>query len=659
MHAGLRLVLRSLGILPLLVVLTSGVVYSADGELRTWSDTTGKFKIKAKFVSLAEGTVTLEREDGSELEIELKRLSAADQKVVADAVKAAEDNPFKSKAEADPFKPKTTNKNSTGKSAPGSKKASGGTKGAASKKSAADAPAADTRTVKVNLASAETISLAPPEETWKPKDLPEPLGFASKPKIAPLPNKTGFFEGVKGLAVSRVAGKAAVGFNIADPRPTGVTRVVLCDLKTGKTTPPAATPGLLVPIAVHDDGEQIVMRREEFGFGNQDRLEVWTLSGKDVAKTISWIPYEDVTGAPRDVMWAEFLDAEHLATSSRGGKVVIWKFPEIEAECTFDLVDGAVPGLSSDRRFIAYCSGSDVGIFDCQTRTVIAQQPTPEKLQWPYMAFSPSGKRIGCIAFDKILVWDVATGNLERHFPCPGLHIHGGIDFPDEECILANGKFLIELQNQLKFWTYDGHEQERSVAGWAFYAVTEGDKKPGALVPVQLPHAGAKDLLKKALNDPDLFVVKAGTQVKVNVDGIPPEAKERVQKALTQRLERIGCKGGANGTVELVALMEGPKDREIRFFHAGDYKMKEYITRVRFVFQGQPAWEASSTNVPFMVSLKKGENLEGHLRSREKPEYGFFDGVELPKFVQKPAAGKGPGGSLTLGQSRLSTGGIR
>jgi hypothetical protein len=46
---------------------------------RTWTDATGKFKTQARFVALRGGTVVLEKDDGATLEIELERLSPADQ----------------------------------------------------------------------------------------------------------------------------------------------------------------------------------------------------------------------------------------------------------------------------------------------------------------------------------------------------------------------------------------------------------------------------------------------------------------------------------------------------------------------------------------------------------------------------------------------------
>ncbi|HET6880074.1 MAG TPA: hypothetical protein VFI31_07955, partial [Pirellulales bacterium] len=363
----------------------------------------------------------------------------------------------------------------------------------------------------------------------------------------------------------------------------------------------------------------------------------------------------------RDVLWGEFLDSSHFATSSRGGKVVIWSFPQLEPLTTFSLSDHAIPGLSPDRKRIAYCNGKEVGIYDVIRGEVIAQQATPQQLQSPSVAFSPSGKKLACNGSDTLLVWDVATGNLERTIPCTGIPVHGPVQFPDDAFALVSGKFLFDIENQLKLWTYEGAAQTATAAGWTFFAVTDGEAKPGSLLAVQLPQPAAKSLLAKALTQPDLFVLRSGTTVKLNLNGLPDAAqREHVRAALTERLQRIGCQAGDNGTIELTALIEGPKDRDVRYmFGGGDYKIKEWMSRLKFVYQGQTAWETSSSNVPFALSLKKGENVGDKLREFEKPNYGFFDHVELPKFLQKPTQGQQPGASLTLGQSRVTTSGLQ
>ena len=624
-----------------------GLLSPADGsakdDYRSWADASGKNKIKAKFVKLDETVVTLEKEDGEEIEIELKKLSSADQKFVAEAVKESEDNPFKPKSE-DPFKSKSKGKKS---------------KGSADSKDMGE-DSGGPRTVRVDLSAAEHIALGAPSDTWQveiPTDDARPAPTKTKP--ISIPAKTNFFEGLKGLAFSR-GGKqrsAVVGFLLDKD---SITRIALCDLSTGNCGTPAVGSGKMMPIALHDDGRQVIMRREEFGFGNQDRLEIWTPKGNKVTKSVAWVPYDADQGAARDVLWAEFIDPERLATASREGKVVIWKYPDIEPICQFETVNSAIPALSPDRKLIAYSNGTDVGLFDVNKQEIIAQQAAPSKLQSPYMAFSPSANRLACLAFDKVFIWNVASGELEREIPCTGLHVQGSIEFPDDNYVLAGNKYLIDLENQLKLWTYDGAEQVRSVDGLTYFAITDGEKKPGALICSQIPHPAAKDLLKKALTDPNLFVLKAGTSVRIDVNGISdPSKRETVAKGLAKQLESIDCKGGTTGSIDIVATVEGPKEIQIRYRGIGDYKFKETVTRVKFVYQNQTVWETTQSNAPYFVQLKRGENMESVLREHEKPNYAFFEQVQLPKFLQKPTAGQGAGSSLTLGHSRITTAGIR
>jgi uncharacterized protein with FMN-binding domain len=51
----------------------------ADAEIRTWTDSTGGYKVEAELVDESGGTVRLKRSDGREISLPLERLSSADQ----------------------------------------------------------------------------------------------------------------------------------------------------------------------------------------------------------------------------------------------------------------------------------------------------------------------------------------------------------------------------------------------------------------------------------------------------------------------------------------------------------------------------------------------------------------------------------------------------
>ena len=101
----------------------------------------------------------------------------------------------------------------------------------------------------------------------------------------------------------------------------GATRVSLCDLENGKLLGSAGQFGLYAPLALSDDGTQVLMKTDIFGPGGHDRLEFWTMGKSGVVKGDQWVPYEGANGAnggDRDVRWAAFLDAQAVRDRQRG-----------------------------------------------------------------------------------------------------------------------------------------------------------------------------------------------------------------------------------------------------------------------------------------------------------------------------------------------------
>jgi hypothetical protein len=64
-----------------LLILSDAIVTA---QQRKWTDSTGKFSVDAEFVDAKDGTVTLRRSSGKTVKVPVARLSAADQKYVAE-----------------------------------------------------------------------------------------------------------------------------------------------------------------------------------------------------------------------------------------------------------------------------------------------------------------------------------------------------------------------------------------------------------------------------------------------------------------------------------------------------------------------------------------------------------------------------------------------
>jgi hypothetical protein len=421
---------------------------------------------------------------------------------------------------------------------------------------------------------------------------------------------------------------------------------------------------VLAPLALHDNGSQALMRRDDQGGGNQDRLELWRLGAGGIERGLSWIPYDDLKGDQRDVRWAEFLGPGRVATISNSGKLAVWDLESARPVYYLDVQAGSTPAISPDRKYIAFSTGKDVGVLDVDAARVVALQSMPQ-VNWPVMIFSPSGKRLGCAAFDRLYVWDFARGTLYREVPYYGAAPQGQALFTSDDHVLLGKQqtVLIDLENQVKLWTYQGAELVKRLGELCWFLPNTTPQQAGALVPSPIPQPGVKETLARALQDPNFFVLKPGTTVKLNVEGLPdPAEREKVATALTGRLEANGFEVGPEGTIELVAATEVGKEREVAYRTLGrgfrniqTYKVREHIARVKFVYQGKTAWEASTLNIPFFARLKAGETMEEHLRAQEKPNYAYFSRVELPKLLTRPTAE----GVTALGNAQVTTSGVR
>jgi hypothetical protein len=85
-----------------------GMTPAPGQEMRTWVDSTGSYSIQARFVSLADGKVTLQKTDGSQIEIPLEKLSAGDKGYAQAQHANAGASPFEPRASANPFAPSGT-----------------------------------------------------------------------------------------------------------------------------------------------------------------------------------------------------------------------------------------------------------------------------------------------------------------------------------------------------------------------------------------------------------------------------------------------------------------------------------------------------------------------------------------------------------------------
>ncbi len=606
----------------LFALFASVALVLADGEPRIW--TSGKFKLEAKFVAQDRGKVTLEDKNGKRFQIEINKLSTADQKYLAEVAKKAEpDDPFKQVSGGKPVRPDWSN----------------------------------CRLVDIVAASRD----------WKvtAKSAPN-LGFKSAPVA--LPARQNFFEGCNALVVNPLSGRALVGYHWNFSTPKINSRMLLCDLVNGKVLSQVTMDGLVTPLAIDDDGSQGLFKRTE---ANKDQLEIWSLAAKGNEKVVEFSP-ADAKGRGQDVRWGVFLDKKRLLTASYGsGLVVLWELPSLKPIYQVLVQGQSVPGLSHDRKLLAFTTGQQLGILDVDAGKVLALRPAPFT-PWASLAFSPGGKWLACATNNRILVWDLATGEQRREIFVTPTDVGGAIAWPNDQIMLVGNKSLLDLQLGYRFWEYKSHNHMQ-IYGPQGWFVTH-DKQSGALLPAPVP-GPALAALETAI--PDL-VLKPGTIVKVDVSALPnKEEGAKVAKALADQLVKKGCQVGKVGTIELIASADLGKVVEIGFVPApaggkgkgpkgkGNQpslppgtkvrivKLQEHFARLKFVVQNKTIWESAASNVPKSVQLEEGETLDQRMKKLERPNYAFYQTVELPRLLHR-AKGAGP-----VGASEVNVSGVR
>lgn len=607
-------------------------------ELRTWTNSTGKFKIEARLLGVEGEIAKLERKDGTVVQIPLTKLSAADRKYIEELEEA---NPFEP-VEENPFQP-------INKSQP---KMSRGPRD--------DDTFGEAKTVNVNWSRVESLPLMPSSDKWEFKTPIQPAEVSElRPRAISIPAKSNFFERTQNLAVNASGQRAVIGYSLDEPKPEGTTRLVLADLEKGKTLVTASTSGKMVPLALNDRGFQVLMRRDDWGFGKQDRLELWNLSPDGITKVLEWIPYDDQKGGERDLKWAAFLDDDHIATLGGCGKLAVWNVDTVSPLYYLQIDGGCAPALSPDRKLLAFSTGTQVGVLDLERKEVVALQTTG-RTPWPKLRFSPDAKQLALLAHSKLLVYDFADGKLYREISLIGSNVAANeLQWPHQKYLLLGKTSVFDIENQLDLWTYRGHDMVETIGDQSLFVVHDGWDKPGALVIAAIPAPGFEKALADAMKQPDFLVLKAGTTVKVNVDGLPdPAEREKVREVLTRKLKEQGFQVGSQGTIELVASSEAGEEKDVSYHGFGispwkSYKVREYVSRLAFVYQGKNTWQTQGSSVPGHIQLKEGETIEQVLRRSERPNYAYFDYVELPKVLMKPM---GPDG---LGLTQVTTSGTR
>lgn len=604
-------------------------------EARTWKDASGKFEINAKYVRVEGKLVILEKSDGTKIKVPLEKLSLVDQGYVEGRRSqsgSGEQNPFEVMSEE------------------GNSSSSGSSPTTTSEPGAV-------RMLKVDFRSCPETKIE--KGAWNPNMPAQPASPISLKKINLKP-KADFWERHARTTFNVFAKRAVVTHHFGRHGQPATTRMELIDLETGQSLANASGEGKWDALAIHDDGQQIVVQNIEDNKETQGQLGTVRLQGKKIVPLDLWKPYEVMTEPPKEkiVRFARFINNNRLLTLSQNGRVVIWDFASRKPVRRFNYHGACQPSLSHDRKYLAICGGDIFGIVNLEDpNEEPSVKPAPGMNYWLSSSFSPSCKRFAAATMQKLTVWDVASGDVLFEGNIPGLQTAGKLLFPDEDFVMVNNDKLIEFASGIKLWRYHGSAAEMVHGETVFVHV---GREKAKMIPAAIPHDAARDMLAQAKSQSDLFILKKGAPVAFDLRGVPRQWEQEVRELLMTNIENKGFKYAQSAPVTIKATITGPTQEAVSYHFAGNFVVNQYNSTLSIEYDGKSIWSQRSSNVPGAVSGRDQADIKRQLNEAgRKPNTNFYSRVQLPDFLQKPSADGKPQDQQMLGSSQVDASGIK
>jgi hypothetical protein len=639
-----------------LFVTTFATAADETSAVREWSDKSGKFKITATLTRVDGDKVSLLREDGKTVALQLGQLSGDDQIYVIKVMSGAEPTQefdistgevkLRSLASATPQTP-STNGPSDSKQPEATPRPT--------------TPGRGYIEAETNVSFAPLLTLAEEGETWS--YVPDGVMVAEvpatrqvrmtfDPKALPAQLPISISPGSKTALVSDLA-SSFFGHNSSDQ-----CKLAICDLANGKVTAMATATGEK-PLAISPDGSLLAMVSIDTWKNNGPEIRLYHRDGDSLKRYIMWRPYaEDAKGFshPR-VEWGTFLGNDRLLTIDENGLLALWEVPDVQPVWCVKLNRGAAPVMSPGGKYLAMIADKKLLLVELESTRVVGSLPTTlggtHGFGGARLAFRGDGKRLAGIYGDEVCVWDLETKKLVRNFNLQ-------ITLDNDDCFawiddnhLLVGRSVIDVDRRVRIWGYSGTRGcavqdgrlwfvgEPSAKGELTLASTRG-------VPKQAIDAVAK------LKPEDLVLIGPGMDVAVEIS-----ASGDVQSAredLERKLKDNGMKIVPSSKVRLIGTVQPGENKQVRVVERkgpipptptnpfdksqqppGElYNVNEYTVNLCIKVGEETVWRRDyKSTLPDPIWLKEGETVSQAIQRLTYLDAAYLKSYALPKCLAR------------------------
>lgn len=679
-----------------LIVATCLALHAPAGEVRTWTDKTGKFKIEAEFIEILDGDARLKRADGKTISVPLTKLSKEDQTYLREQARsrAAPVNGGLSAAPSvqGPRGP-------LGRAqVPG---LSGASFGRHAKQEYAVGDEVEVHTFPNNKWKRGKV-VGVDDDGWEifvtldkegttdgyhddeirpvgvgPAALATPAGVVGGQQLAPadlssvrlivplggdvgefspdpgpsdpsraralrLTPSQGFFQRVVSVSYGspEIAAVACVGSqSMQDDRST----VEICDLAAGRSKGVFVGPNGLSLFALSPSGgfAATVSDIEPFDHGP---LQVWRVTEEGLDHVASWFAStDDRHGKLLQVAFADektvmTLDPNNLLAWNLDGPRAVFQIPVESSPCF---------ALSPGRRLLAVKTNLGVNIHDAASGDLISRVPIAGATTMTAIVWSPDGTQLALADSSYTKVVDLASKATlcevlakSRLMGPQAKMPETAVCWADKEHVLVGGSALVHVPSQTVVWNYQQRALDvQGVGGRCWYLFGDPADSQRALIPFTLPH----DAVKPASDDQ--LAIAPGSQVCIELElafllnDAAGDFRSEVTKKLTTDLERSGFVVVDDAPARLIARLTPGKTGDVTYERWGIDRGSETVSVTEQLYElelnvnNQVVWARNSRQVsPRHLQLERGETIDQAVARSMLPSTVYF-GPGIPARI--------------------------
>ena len=371
-----------------------------------------------------------------------------------------------------------------------------------------------------------------------------------------------------------------------------------------------------------------------------DRLEILRFGGKSVSPYRRWIN-KNPADSNQDVDQLLFVgDDKVLTISTSTRSATVWDIDKAQALWTIKFDSTTMPVLSPGEKQLAVMGTGGIGILDTASGNTLARIEG-FNAHGGILAYSPDGRRLGCLTGGQLQVWDLTTGKLTHEMWFKHLLVQQ-LDFLKNNYVLINRQYVVDLDKRIFLWQYDlpagaSKPQTVQVAGGRLWAPFGGFGKPHAVGSVSLPDAAARDMAASlTVEKVTAFQPGAKACVKCEVPGASAEELKHVTKVLTDQLTEAGIVVVAEAPLVVLASLADSGTSTANYRIVGGQKEQASVVQqtgtISIKENGKVLWAQSLSTTPRVSSGGPGINRcrKRSIGNKRKTPPKYSTGLHCP-----------------------------